>query len=128
VSDEFAGVPMARLPYGELLDPWIEGLTTRYTKQEFFVEAQRRGITVAPVNSASDILDDPHLHATNGWTEYEAPDLGTLRVPTPPLHVDGFTACVGDVPRLGEHNRAVFVEELGIGDAAYEALRAAGAL
>jgi crotonobetainyl-CoA:carnitine CoA-transferase CaiB-like acyl-CoA transferase len=125
-SDEFAGTPMARIHYSELLDLWIEGLTTRYTKQDFFEEAQRRGITVGPVNSASDVLDDAHLAATHGWTEYESHDVGTLRVPTPPLHVDGATAVVGDVPRLGEHNRAVFVDELGLSDDDLRALRAGG--
>jgi crotonobetainyl-CoA:carnitine CoA-transferase CaiB-like acyl-CoA transferase len=113
-ADEFAGTPIARMNYSELIDMWIEGLTTRYTKQAFFEEAQRRGITVAPVNSARDVLYDAHLDATQGWTEYESPDLGPLRVPTPPLHFDGRTAVVGDVPRLGEHNRAVFVDELGL--------------
>jgi crotonobetainyl-CoA:carnitine CoA-transferase CaiB-like acyl-CoA transferase len=116
MSEEFAGTPIARMHYAELIDMWIEGLTTRYTKQAFFVEAQRRGITVAPVNSAGDVLDDAHLEATQGWVEYESPALGPLRVPVPPLHIDGHTAVVGDVPRVGEHNRAVFVDELGLTD------------
>ncbi len=115
-ADEFAGTPIARFHYAELIDLWIEGLTIRYTKQAFFEEAQRRGITVGPVNSASDVLHDAHLDATQGWAEYDSPDLGMLRVPTPPLHLDGRTAVVGDVPRLGEHNRTVFVDELGLTD------------
>ena len=54
-SEAFAGTPIQRMHYSELVDLWIEGLTTRYTKQAFFEEAQRRGITVAPVNSALDL-------------------------------------------------------------------------
>jgi benzylsuccinate CoA-transferase BbsE subunit len=127
-ADEFAGTPISRVHYSELIDVWIEGLTTRYTKQEFFEEAQRRGITVAPVNSASDVLEDAHLAATDGWTRYESPAVGTLRVPKPPLHLDDDTALVGDVPRLGEHNRAVFVDLLGLTDDDLLALRAAVAI
>jgi len=127
-SDEFAGTPIARMHYAELLDTWIEGLTTRYTKRAFFEEAQRRGITVGPVNSASDVLDDAHLHATGGWSEYESPDVATLRVPTPPLHLDGRTASVGNVPHLGEHNHEVFVGLLGLTDDDLLALRAAGVI
>lgn len=115
-SDEFAGTPIARFHYADLIDIWIEGLTTRYTKQAFFEEAQRRGITVGPVNTASDVLDDAHLHATEGWSEYDSPEAGRLRVPTPPVHVDGATAAVGDVPRAGEHTRAILVDELGLAD------------
>ena len=128
LAEEFAGTPITRSPYAELIDLWIEGLTTRYTKQAFFVEAQRRGITVAPVNSASDVLDDEQLRATGGWTAYESPGLGTLRVPTPPFHVDGSTATVGDVPVLGEHNREVFVDLLGLTDDAVAALRTDGVI
>lgn len=123
---EFSGTPIARIHYAELLDTWIEGLTSRYTKQEFFTEAQRRGITVAPVNSASDVLDDEHLRTTAGWSEYRMPGVGPLRVPVPPLHVDGATAVVRDVPALGEHTRAVLVDELGLPEADVRALHDAG--
>jgi benzylsuccinate CoA-transferase BbsE subunit len=106
-SEEFAGTPIARIHYADLVDVWIEGLTRRYTKQAFFEEAQRRGITVGPVNSASDVLEDAHLRATGDWSEYHCPDVGRLRVPGSPIHVDGATASVGDVPRPGEHNAAL---------------------
>jgi crotonobetainyl-CoA:carnitine CoA-transferase CaiB-like acyl-CoA transferase len=128
LADEFAGTPISRLPYAELIDLWIEGLTTRYTKQAFFEEAQRRGITVAPVNSAGDVLDDAHLHATAGWTDYADPGVGALRVPTPPFHLDGATATVGDVPAHGEHNVAVFVSLLGLPEEDVHALRTAGVI
>ena len=84
--------------YSELVDLWIEGLTTRYTKQAFFEEAQRRGITVAPVNSAPDLADDAHLRATNGWAECDNPGVGVLRTPTPPIHVDGRAATARPAP------------------------------
>ena len=114
--------------YSELVDLWIEGLTTRYTKQAFFEEAQRRGITVAPVNSALDLADDAHLRATNGWVECESPGVGALRSPTPPIHVDGRAATVRPSPRLGEHNHDVFVGELGLTDDDVAALRADGVI
>jgi crotonobetainyl-CoA:carnitine CoA-transferase CaiB-like acyl-CoA transferase len=128
LAAEFAGTPVTRIPYSEVIDLWIEGLTTRYTKQDFFEEAQRRGITVAPVNSASDVLDDAHLRVTDGWTTYEGPGTGALRVPTPAFHVDGSTASVGDVPALGAHNRDVFVGLLGLSDEDLQRLQADGVI
>ena len=99
--------------YGELIDSWIEGLTVRYTKQEFFEEAQRRGITVAPVNAALDVLHDPQLQATGGW---QTPEPAGPRFPTPPVSIDGVRSQTGAVPRAGEHNHEVFVRELGLDD------------
>lgn len=128
LSEEFAGTPVTRSPYAELIDTWIEGLTMRYTKQAFFVEAQRRGITVAPVNTAVDVLSDAHLDETGGWVQYEMPDVGALRAPTPPLHVDGSTSTFGSVPRVGEHNRAVFAGELGLSDTEFDGLVADGVI
>ncbi len=127
-SEAFAGTPISRIHYAELVDLWVEGLTTRYTKQEFFEEAQRRGITVAPVNSALDLGDDAHLRATNGWAECESPGVGPFRSPTPPIHVDGRAATVRPSPRLGEHNHDVFVGELGLTDDDVVALRADGVI
>jgi crotonobetainyl-CoA:carnitine CoA-transferase CaiB-like acyl-CoA transferase len=71
---------------------------------------------VAPVNSAGDVLEDAHLRSTDGFSDYDAPGVGRLRVPVPPTHLDGGTALVGDVPRPGEHDRAILVEELGVVD------------
>jgi benzylsuccinate CoA-transferase BbsE subunit len=127
-SEAFAGTPMSRVHYHEVVDLWIEGLTTRYTKQAFFEEAQRRGITVAPVNSALDLDGDAHLNATGGWSEGQAAGIGTFRTPTPPVHVDGRVASVGASPGVGEHNHDVFVGELGLTDDELAALRADGVI
>lgn len=128
MSEEFAGTPISRIYYADLVDVWIEELTTRYTKQEFFEEAQRRGITVAPVNSALDLGDDVQLVATGGWTECESPGVGAFRSPTPPIHIDGHAGTVKPSPRLGEHNREVLVGELGLTDDDVAALRADGVI
>ena len=81
--DTFGGTPAARAPYVEAIDAWIEELTTRYTKQEFFEEAQRRGIPVAPVNSIADLLADPHLEATQAWQVRRRSGAGHDPLPPP---------------------------------------------
>jgi crotonobetainyl-CoA:carnitine CoA-transferase CaiB-like acyl-CoA transferase len=121
----FAGTPAARSPYADAIDLWIEELTTRYGKQEFFEEAQRRGIPASPVNSIADLHDDPHLAATDAWQTVEQPSLGALRYPRPPIRFDGESGTVGLVPTLGEHTDAVLAE-LGLSSDEIAALRAAG--
>jgi benzylsuccinate CoA-transferase BbsE subunit len=108
--DTFGGTPVARSPFVEMIDTWIEELTVRYTKQEFFVEAQRRGIPVAPVNSIADLVEDPHLEATQAWRFVDDPELGTVRYPRPPIRIDGDAGGVGRIPAPGEHTDAVLGE------------------
>ena len=40
----FAGGSAHRLPFREALDLWIAALTGRYHREEFVIEAQRRGL------------------------------------------------------------------------------------
>ena len=111
-NEAFRGTPMNRGPFVDVLDPWIEALTSRYTKQKFFLEAQARGIPVTPVNSMADVADDPHLDAVGAWTDVDVPDLGPLRLPRGPFRIDGHGCDVRPSPAVGEHNEAVFADEL----------------
>jgi len=53
-----------------------EFVAVRIDAYEYFVSAQRRGITAGVVYSPDDLFDDPHLIA-RGWpTEVEHPELG----------------------------------------------------
>jgi benzylsuccinate CoA-transferase BbsE subunit len=99
--DTFRGATMNRLPFMELIDAWVASLAARYTKQEFFLEAQRRRIPCGPVNSASDLLVDAHLQAVGA---FPAHDDGGLREP---VKFDGVPVWVRAAPALGEHTAEV---------------------
>jgi benzylsuccinate CoA-transferase BbsE subunit len=127
-SDLYQGTPASRAPYADQLDQWIEELTSRYGKQEFAEEAQRRGIPVSPVNSVADVLCDPHLEATGGWVEVTSPGGSAVRLPAPPLSVDGQPASAGAIPGIGEHNAQIIAGELGLGEDGLARLQGAGAV
>lgn len=124
--DTFKGTPMARGPYAEVLDGWLSDLTRRYSKQEFFREAQARGIPAAPVYTASDVAADPHLETVGAWVTVDHPDLGTIRYPRGPFRIDDIEPRVFMPPAPGAHNRAVYVDELGIDADHVAALQATG--
>ncbi|MET0578248.1 MAG: CoA transferase, partial [Ilumatobacteraceae bacterium] len=126
--DTFGGTPAARSPYVEAIDAWIEELTTRYTKQDFFEEAQRRGIPVGPVNSIADLVADPHLEATEAWRFVEDPEIGTIRYPRPPIRVDGDAGDVGRIPSVGQHTDEVLRDALGMTPIEIAGLRASGTI
>jgi formyl-CoA transferase len=126
--DTFRGPVSARAPFTQLIDGWVEQLTTRYTKQQFLVEAQRRGIPSGAVNEPTDLLTDPHLLAVDGWVDGEYPGVGPLRWPQPPLRLDGVPMGTGAVPTPGRDNDEIYRQELGRDDRELAALRVEGSI
>jgi len=91
----------------EFIDGLTEELTTTMTKQELFVEGQRRDIPITPVNTVADLGRDPHLDAAGFWKPGEHPVVGTYRSPG-----ESFRAGEGwwqwsRAPLLGEHTADV---------------------
>ena len=69
-----------------------------------------------PVSSAKDIMENPQLKAREVWQEIEHPELGgTITYPGPWAKFS--EAAVGirrRAPLIGEHNREIYVNELGM--------------
>jgi benzylsuccinate CoA-transferase BbsE subunit len=114
-SDAFRG-PSARFEFRELIEAWTLELAGRYTKQEFFLEAQRRRIPCGPINTSADLLADPQLAAVDGWVEVAHPGVGRVRLPRGPARFDGEPTPVGAVPAIGEHTVDVLRDVLGRSD------------
>jgi len=91
----------------ELVDSWVEELTTSMTLLEVFQEAQRRGIPITPVNTIETLRRDPHLEAVGFWEEVELPVGGSATIPGPPFRTNADWWQLGRAPRLGEHNADV---------------------
>jgi benzylsuccinate CoA-transferase BbsE subunit len=131
IRDEL-GIEEAMLPelrgnrflYHELIEGWVLELCSRYTKQDFFHEAQRRHVPCGSINSAADLLTDPHLDAVGAWVDVAHPEAGTVRLPRAPVRIDGAAAPVGAVPAVGEHTEAVLRDLLSLSDAELVRLRA----
>jgi crotonobetainyl-CoA:carnitine CoA-transferase CaiB-like acyl-CoA transferase len=98
------------------------------SKQELYREGQARQIAIAPVNTVADIVDDAQLRA-NGF--FQTLHNGALdrdvTVPGPPYRLARTPAKLRDAaPASGAHNRAVFVDELGLSEGDLCALNRAG--
>ena len=50
-----------RWEVSDFIDECTEQLTLPRTKLDLFVEGQRRGIPITPVNTIADLCNDPHL-------------------------------------------------------------------
>ncbi|HYX87689.1 MAG TPA: hypothetical protein VE777_22170, partial [Gaiellales bacterium] len=69
---------------------------------------------------------DPQAQARGVVSEYEHPQLGTVRVPRPAVR--GGRGDLGRAPARGEHTDEVLREVCGYGEDTIAALRASGAL
>jgi crotonobetainyl-CoA:carnitine CoA-transferase CaiB-like acyl-CoA transferase len=118
------------IPRFRHVDRIIERFVRSKRKQELYEEGQRRGLLVAPVNSPRDVLENRQLNERGFFQEVEHPELGAvIRYPGPPYRLHGTPARIWRrPPRIGEHNREVYLEELGLTEAELAALAGAGVI
>lgn len=94
----------------------LETFIGQLTKAEFLEGVTKRGMLGYPVSAAPDILADPHLEARRFWQEVDHPELNTrIRYPGCFARFSrSATPAFRRAPTIGEHNVAVFVDELGM--------------
>jgi crotonobetainyl-CoA:carnitine CoA-transferase CaiB-like acyl-CoA transferase len=96
-----------RWEVSDFIDECTETLTRAHTKLEVFVEGQRRGIPVTPVNTVADLRNDPHLRSAGFWRQDDHPAIGSYPVPGAPFRVNRDWWSWSCAPRLGEHSAAL---------------------
>ena len=112
LDDIFTDMRM-RYEAADAIDAWTEQLTERYTKRELFLEGQRRGIPITPVNTVADLNDDEHLAAAGFFSEVDHPELGRLRMPGAPVRLGGGARpAPARAPLLGEHTDEILETEI----------------
>lgn len=99
------------------------------SRASLYMEAQRRGIALSPVNDVPGVLADPQLEAREFWVSVHDPELGQpLTYPGPPYRLSLTPARRAlPAPRPGEHNGEVLCGRLGLSQAQYEQLVESGA-
>jgi crotonobetainyl-CoA:carnitine CoA-transferase CaiB-like acyl-CoA transferase len=118
---------------GEQLERW-ERLFSQFfllhTKEELYEEAQKRGFMLYPVNTVENLLVNPQLQARDFWIQVEHTDFGTT-VPNPgaPFRSShtpwGIRCCA---PRIGEHNKEIYLKELGLSKKEFSILQEANVI
>ena len=112
-----------------MLRPAIEAWASGMTKMEAVEKLSAAGIASAPVQTASEVVVDPHLEHRNMLVEMERSDGGERPVLIPGNPVKLSKVAEGPesrVPWVGEHTRSILSDELGLDDAAIDKLVADG--
>jgi crotonobetainyl-CoA:carnitine CoA-transferase CaiB-like acyl-CoA transferase len=113
--------------YQRRVKPIIERWFADRTKAELEAMAGDR-IALTPIKRIDEVVADAHLRAREMFVQVP---FGTVDVEVfgSPMKLSGTPPrAVGAVPALGQHNREVYVDWLGIGAERFEALRNAGVI
>jgi crotonobetainyl-CoA:carnitine CoA-transferase CaiB-like acyl-CoA transferase len=107
-----------RLEHAEELDRIIQDWIGAHTTEEVLAAFAEREAAIAPINSIADILSDPQYRARGTITTVDHPRLGPIRMQNV---IPSLSETPGRIdhpgPELGEHNRDVYVGELGLSEA-----------
>ena len=111
----------------ELIDPFVETLTKRYDKADLFREGQRRRVTVSPVNTPREFVENEQTRERGLFRKTTHPEAGECEQLGPMHRYSGMVAPPPTpAPTVGEHNRQVYCEELGLAGAELRRLEQAG--
>jgi crotonobetainyl-CoA:carnitine CoA-transferase CaiB-like acyl-CoA transferase len=105
-------------------------LMSRHPKAYLYLEGQRRGMQICPINHAGETLADHQLAARRYFVEMDFPGLGgTYKIQGAPFPLpESPWRITRPAPRIGEHNQEIYCGELGLDPKELAVLRATGAI
>src|SRR5437660_915850 len=119
----------ARVANRGAVDALVAAWTRTIGKMEAFAIAKRHRIPLAPVREVDEVMADRHMHERGmlEWIEHD--EIGRIVVPTTPLRIHG-AGPVDTVPspKLGQHNREIYGDWLGLSAAEITALEQEGVI
>lgn len=127
-DERFADV-VSRYRNQDALDETIAAWTRQRSKEEAAAALQAAGVPAAPVLSAPELFDDPHLRARRFFETVAHADAGVWDMDGTPWRLSETPAHVRlPAPCFGEHNDYVLRHLLGLSDGEIEALRQQGVI
>ncbi|HTR60276.1 MAG TPA: CoA transferase [Candidatus Binataceae bacterium] len=104
-----------RAAHVDVIEAAIHDWLSTITKKDAFQRAQAEHVPCFPVHEVREVAENDQYRERRFFAEYDHPTAGTVRMPGAPC---SFSATPWRIkrgaPRLGEHNRKIFNERLGI--------------
>jgi crotonobetainyl-CoA:carnitine CoA-transferase CaiB-like acyl-CoA transferase len=106
----------------------LSSFTASHTKAELLALAIEKGFLFAPVTSIEEVVESPQLRSRDYFKDLAHPELGrSFRYPGPFVKFSKSPIKYRRRPPLiGEHNREIYCDELGMSDAEFSQLQARG--
>src|SRR5271155_1469600 len=119
----------ARKANEDALDAGLSRATAQLSADDCVTRLHEAGVLAAPVNSAPAVMADPQIQSRDYFVAIDRAVVGTqlypgavARIPETPLRADA------PAPLLGEHNRQVFTEVLGMSEDEIAELEGSGVI
>lgn len=113
----------------DLIDDLIAQWTEQFPKQILFEKLIDHRVPCAPVRDLKEVVNDPHMHARGMLEKITHPEFGTMTVSRSPLRFDDSPNIkLKPSQRLGESNKTIFSDWLGLSIAEIEALADKGVI
>lgn len=104
-----------RIEHQREISAGIETWAADYTKEEIYRLGQGRRVPVFPLNSVAEVVDSPQVQSRGFLRDLPLACGATALGPTAPYRFSRTPWGIRRAaPRLGEHNREVFCERLGL--------------
>src|ERR1700751_2215568 len=104
-----------RVAHMDETDALVETWTRTLPKMEVFAITKKYRIPCAPVRTASEVINDPHMHKRGMLERITHPELGEIVVPTTPLRLHGTDkVAASQSPTIGQHNDEIYGGWLGL--------------
>jgi crotonobetainyl-CoA:carnitine CoA-transferase CaiB-like acyl-CoA transferase len=127
-ADESLAANNQRVARRDDLMPQVRALFANLPAADLLARCEAAGLPFAPVARPEDLVDDPHLLASEGLVRLTVKAGATADLPALPLRMGGGRPGLRyDVPRAGQHSREILAEALGLQGAEIDALESAGA-
>ena len=107
----------ARLENKDVLNQELQGWLGQRPLEQIMEELVPSGGVVGPVYNSRQIVEDPHYQSRDDILEVDDPELGPAKMLGVVPKLSGTPGSVEHAgPRLGEHNREVYGDWLGLGE------------
>jgi CoA:oxalate CoA-transferase len=118
-----------RVTHMDETDALVEAWTRTLPKMDVFARAKAYRIPCAPVRTAPEVMNDPHMHERGMLAHIDHPELGDIVVPNTPLRLHG-TENVEPAPSptIGQHNADIYGDWLGLSPSEIAGLKGAGVI
>ena len=118
-----------RRKHPEIVVGAIAEFCARYTKEELYEEGQKRRIAVTPINTAGEFIEMEQTKSRGLFVDMEHPVIGKYKqFGVVPRLMETPGSIYRAAPLLGEHNKDVFIGDLGMNNDDLVALRAEGVI
>lgn len=121
--------PSSRMEHGEELDTIVVDALENWNRWDYFHETAKKRILAGFVQTVPELVECPHLESRDFYREVEHPVIGRIKVPAVLFNYsDTPYESAYPAPLLGQHNQAVYEEDLGLSNKDIQALKHQGVI